>query len=60
MLVDYKPTHDPGQDTFKVEYLLAGALLLGVVLPPKYQITEVSNGGFGEWYVLIRMLMLVL
>lgn len=41
MLVDYKPTHDPNQDTFKVEYLLGGAAVLGIVLPPKYQLTEV-------------------
>lgn len=41
MLVDYKPTHDPNQDTFKVEYLLGGAAIMGLVLPPKYNITEV-------------------
>lgn len=41
MLVDFKPTHDPNQDTFKVEYLLGGALVLGIVLPPRYQFTEV-------------------
>lgn len=41
MLVDYKPTHDPNQDTFKVEYLLAGAAVLGIVLPVKYQPAEV-------------------
>ena len=41
MLVDFKPTHDPNQDTFKVEYLLGGALVLGVVLPPRYVVTEV-------------------
>jgi len=41
MLVDFKPTHDPNQDTFKVEYLLGGAMVMGVVLPPRYQVTEV-------------------
>ncbi|WPH00324.1 Hypothetical protein R9X50_00314900 [Acrodontium crateriforme] len=40
MLVDYKPTHDPNQDTFKVEYLLAGAAVLGLVFPAKYQFSE--------------------
>ena len=43
MLVDYKPTHDPGQDTFKVEYLLGGALLLGIAWPPRYMPTEVRT-----------------
>jgi ER lumen protein retaining receptor len=43
MLVDYKPTHDPNQDTFKVEYLLGGALVLGIIWPPKYNVTEVRE-----------------
>ena len=43
MLVDYKPTHDPNQDTFKVEYLLGGAAVLGIVLPPSYIVTEVGT-----------------
>jgi len=43
MLVDFKPTHDPNQDTFKVEYLLGGAAVLGIVLPPIYQLSEVGN-----------------
>ncbi|QIX01515.1 hypothetical protein AMS68_007032 [Peltaster fructicola] len=36
MLNDYKPTHDPNQDTFRVEYLLAGAAVLGILFPPKW------------------------
>ena len=43
MLTDYKPTHDPNQDTFKVEYLLAGAAVLGILFPAKYQLTEVRD-----------------
>jgi ER lumen protein retaining receptor len=52
MMVDYKPTHDPNQDTFKVEYLLGGAAVLGFILPGnwKYVPTEVrainNNTGF--------------
>lgn len=42
MLVTYKPTHDPNQDTFKVEYLLGGAAVLGIILPQQYTFTEVS------------------
>lgn len=41
MLHDYKPTHDPNLDTFKVEYLLAGAAVMGIVFPYKYWPSEV-------------------
>ncbi|KAF2671570.1 er lumen protein-like protein retaining receptor [Microthyrium microscopicum] len=41
MLNDYKPTHDPNQDTFKVEYLLAGSALLAILFPYKYTVAEV-------------------
>ena len=41
MLNDYRPTHDPNQDTFKVEYLVAGAAVMGILLPYKYKIAEV-------------------
>lgn len=50
MLVDYKPTHDPNQDTFKVEYLLGGAAVLGIVWPPEYKITEVC----GTWFAVLN------
>ncbi|KAK5135733.1 hypothetical protein LTR08_004719 [Meristemomyces frigidus] len=55
MLVDFKPTHDPGQDTFKVEYLLGGALVLGVVLPPRYQFTEML-WAFSIWLESVAIL----
>lgn len=41
MLNDYKPTHDPNQDTFKVEYLIGGAAVMGILFPYKYAFTEV-------------------
>lgn len=41
MLNDYKPTHDPNIDTFKVQYLLGGSAVLAILFPYKYQITEV-------------------
>ena len=47
MMVDYKPTHDPNQDTFKVEYLLGGAAVLGIILPVRYQFTEVRQATGG-------------
>lgn len=40
MLNDYKPTHDPNQDTFRVEYLLGGAAVLGLIFPPRYVPSE--------------------
>ena len=43
MLTDYKPTHDPNQDTFKVEYLIGGAAVLGILFPPLYKPSEVRE-----------------
>ena len=42
MLNDYKPTHDPNIDTFKVQYLLGGSAVLAVLFPYRYQFTEVG------------------
>ncbi|KAI6803531.1 putative ER lumen protein retaining receptor [Hortaea werneckii] len=55
MLVDYKPTHDPNQDTFKVEYLLGGAVVLGIVWPPEYKITEML-WAFSIWLEAVAIL----
>ena len=43
MLNDYKPTHDPNIDTFKVQYLLGGSAVLAVLFPYRYQVTEVGS-----------------
>lgn len=42
MLNDYKPTHDPNIDTFKVQYLLGGSAVLAILLPYRYEFTEVN------------------
>ena len=42
MVNDYKPTHDPNVDTFKVEYLLGGSAVLAILLPYRYTIPEVA------------------
>lgn len=42
MLNDYKPTHDPNIDTFKVQYLLGFSALLAILFPEKYSVSEVS------------------
>jgi ER lumen protein retaining receptor len=41
MLNDYKPTHDPNLDTFKVQYLLGASFVLAVLFPAKYTVSEV-------------------
>ena len=43
MLNDYKPTHDPNLDTFKVQYLLGASAVLAIVFPYKYTFSEVCQ-----------------
>jgi len=40
MLNDYKPTHDPNIDTFKVQYLLVGSCLMALLLSHQYTFAE--------------------
>lgn len=56
MLNDFKPTHDPNLDTFKVQYLLAFSTVLAVLFPYKYTLTEVSLKDNDAMWVLIRHL----
>ncbi|KAJ5238686.1 hypothetical protein N7468_003305 [Penicillium chermesinum] len=41
MLNDYKPTHDPNIDTFKVQYLLGISAVLAILFPHDYRISEI-------------------
>ncbi|PGH10968.1 hypothetical protein AJ80_07325 [Polytolypa hystricis UAMH7299] len=41
MLNEYKPTHDPNLDTFKVQYLFGASFLLAIIFPYKYTFTEI-------------------
>ncbi|KAL4771375.1 ER lumen protein retaining receptor-domain-containing protein [Aspergillus nidulans var. acristatus] len=41
MLHDYRPTHDPNLDTFKVQYLLAASAILALIFPHDYSISEI-------------------
>ncbi|ROW00617.1 hypothetical protein VSDG_03280 [Cytospora chrysosperma] len=41
MTTAYKPTNDPNVDTFRVQYLLAGAAVLAILLPYKYTLSEI-------------------
>jgi len=55
MLNEYKPTHDPNQDTFRVEYLLGGAAVLGVLFPYKYTMSEIL-WAFSIWLESVAIL----
>lgn len=46
MLNDYKPTHDRNLDTFKVQYLLGISVILALLFPRDYRISEVSDLAF--------------
>lgn len=55
MLNDYKPTHDPNQDTFRVEYLLGGAAVLAILFPYKYTPGEML-WAFSIWLESVAIL----
>ncbi|KAF2756290.1 ER lumen protein retaining receptor [Pseudovirgaria hyperparasitica] len=55
MLNDYKPTHDPNLDTFKVQYLLAGSAVLAILFPYKYSFTEIL-WAFSIWLESVAIL----
>lgn len=55
MLNDYRPTHDPNIDTFKVEYLVGGAAVLGLLLPYKYTPFEIL-WAFSIWLESVAIL----
>ena len=48
MLNEYRPTHDPNVDTFKVEYLLGGSAVMAILFPNKYTPYEVSGPDSNE------------
>lgn len=47
MLNDYKPTHDPNLDTFKVQYLLGISAILALLFPHDYRLSEVRDPTIG-------------
>ncbi|KAL9065613.1 MAG: hypothetical protein Q9161_008113 [Pseudevernia consocians] len=55
MLNDYKPTHDPNIDTFKVQYLLGGSAVLAVLFPYRYQVAEIL-WSFSIWLESVAIL----
>lgn len=55
MTTAYKPTHDPNLDTFRVQYLLGGSLVLAVVFPYKYTPYEIL-WAFSIWLESVAIL----
>lgn len=55
MLNDYKPTHDPNLDTFKVGYLLGGSAILAILFPYKYAVAEIL-WAFSIWLESVAIL----
>jgi ER lumen protein retaining receptor len=55
MLNDYKPTHDPNLDTFKVIYLVGGSAVLAVLFPYYYALSEVL-WAFSIWLESVAIL----
>ncbi|KAG0642548.1 ER lumen protein retaining receptor-domain-containing protein [Tuber brumale] len=55
MLNDFKPTHDPNIDTFKVEYLIGGSAILALLFPYKWTTAEVL-WSFSIWLESVAIL----
>jgi len=55
MINDYKPTHDPGLDTFKVQYLFGGSAVLAILLPYEYTPVEML-WAFSIWLESVAIL----
>jgi ER lumen protein retaining receptor len=55
MTTAYKPTHDPNLDTFRVQYLLGGSLILAVLFPYSYSPAEIL-WAFSIWLESVAIL----
>ncbi|KAL1864841.1 hypothetical protein VTK73DRAFT_5621 [Phialemonium thermophilum] len=55
MTRELKATNDPNLDTFRVQYLLGGAALLGFLFPYKYTISEML-WAFSIWLEAVAIL----
>ncbi|KAL6357335.1 hypothetical protein LRP88_07493 [Fusarium phalaenopsidis] len=51
----YKPTNDPNVDTFRVQYLLAGAAVLAIAFPYYYTFSEIL-WAFSIWLEAVAIL----
>jgi ER lumen protein retaining receptor len=55
MVTEYKPTHDPNQDTFRVEFLLGAAAALALIFPYSHHPTEML-WAFSIWLESVAVL----
>lgn len=55
MKVKYKPTHNPNIDTFRVEYLLGGAIIAALLFHLKFTVTELI-WAFSIWLESVSIL----
>jgi len=55
MTTEYKPTHDPNLDTFRVQYLLGGSLFLALIWPYEYTLIEIL-WAFSIWLESVAIL----
>ncbi|KAI1753714.1 putative HDEL sequence binding protein [Xylaria castorea] len=55
MTTKYKPTHDPNLDTFRVQYLLGGAAVLAILIPYRYNLSEIL-WAFSIWLESVAIL----
>jgi len=55
MTTAYRPTHDPNLDTFRVQYLFGGSLVLAVVFPYAYTPAEIL-WAFSIWLESVAIL----
>ncbi|KAF9874414.1 ER lumen protein retaining receptor [Colletotrichum karsti] len=55
MTTAYKPTNDPNQDTFRVQYLLGGAAVLAIIFPYYYTFWEIL-WAFSIWLESVAIL----
>ncbi|KAK4908600.1 endoplasmic reticulum retention protein [Elasticomyces elasticus] len=55
MLNDYKPTHDPNLDTFRISYLLGAAAVLALLFPYAYTPAEIL-WAFSLWLESVAIL----
>lgn len=55
MLNDYKPTHDPNLDTFRIAYLFGGSAILALLFPYAYVPSEIL-WSFSLWLESVAIL----
>jgi len=55
MAGEYKPTHDPNIDTFKVQYLIGGSAVLALIFPYAWNMTEIL-WAFSIWLESVAIL----